>query len=100
MRRVGFLSGLAEGDTVRLAGRADWLVCIEDCFPAEAELELTLAVSDAAPGLDPMTDRLFEAARSELPVVVTAWSSFALFYEPRYWLKIDPPDDVGPALES
>ncbi len=93
-------SGLAHGDTLRLAGRADWLVCIEDCFPAEAEVALTLAVSDAAPGLNPMTEQLFAATRAELPVVDTAWSSFARFKEPWYGLRIDPPDDVGPALES
>jgi len=93
-------TGLADGDTVRLAGRADWLVCIEDCFPAEAELELTLAVSDAAPGLDPMTVPLFETARAELPVVDPAWSSFARFKEPWYGLKIDPPDPLAPVLEA
>ncbi|MCL7969823.1 MAG: thiol:disulfide interchange protein, partial [marine benthic group bacterium] len=42
-------ASLTTGDTVRLAGRADWLVCIEDCFPAEAELELSLPVLDALP---------------------------------------------------
>ncbi|MBK5097163.1 MAG: thiol:disulfide interchange protein, partial [Gemmatimonadetes bacterium] len=92
--------GLAAGDTVRLAGRADWLVCIEDCFPAEAELELTLQISDSSPGLDLMTAPLFETARAELPVVDPAWSSFARFKEPWYGLKIDPPDPLAPVLEA
>jgi thiol:disulfide interchange protein len=92
--------GLAEGDTVQMAGRADWLVCIEDCFPAEAEIELTLEVSEGAPGLNPMTEGLFEAVRADLPLVDTAWSSFARFKEPWFGLKIDPPADVGPVLES
>jgi len=86
--------GLVDGDTVRLAGRADWLVCIEDCFPAEAELAITLPVSDAAPGLDPMTAPLFETGRAELPVVDSTWSSFARFKQPWYGLKIDPPDSL------
>jgi len=92
--------GLANGDTVRLAGRADWLVCIEDCFPAEAELGLTLRISDASPGLDPMTAPLFETARAELPVADPAWSSFARFKEPWYGLKIDPPDPLAAVLEA
>jgi thiol:disulfide interchange protein DsbD len=91
-------SGLSEGDSIRLAGRADWLVCIEDCFPAQAELDLTLPMSDAPPGLDPLTAPSFEAARAALPAADSAWRSFARFKEPWYGLKIDPPDTFGAVL--
>jgi len=92
--------GLAEGDTVRLAGRADWLVCIEDCFPAEADLELDLPVRSTPPELEPLAEDLFASARAELPEAGTRWSSFARFKEPWYGLKIDPPDEFGGLLES
>jgi thiol:disulfide interchange protein/DsbC/DsbD-like thiol-disulfide interchange protein len=93
-------SQFGAGDSLRLAGRADWLVCIEDCFPAEADLELTLPVSDAPPGLDRLTAPLFEAARAEIPGADSSWSSFARFKEPWYGLKIDPPDALGSVMGS
>ncbi len=68
---------IAPGDTVRLEGRADWLVCIEDCFPAEAQLKLPLPVLDAPPRPDPRTAGLFEVARARLPAPGAGWESFA-----------------------
>ena len=85
-------AGLVPGDTVRLAGRADWLVCIEDCFPAEAELALTLPVSEAAPARDPATSALFDEFRGRLPIREPGWQSFARANERFYGLRIDPPD--------
>ncbi len=84
-------AGLAPGDTVRLAGRADWLVCIEDCFPAEAELALTLPVSEAAPARDPANVALFEEFRGRLPIREPGWQSFARANDRFYGLRIDPP---------
>jgi thiol:disulfide interchange protein DsbD len=92
--------GLVEGDTVRLAGRADWLVCIEDCFPAEAELELELPVRSTPPELEPFAENLFTSARAALPAFDTNWKSFARFEEPWYGLEINPPDEFGRRLES
>jgi thiol:disulfide interchange protein DsbD len=92
--------GLAPGDTVSLEGRADWLVCIEDCFPAEAELELALPVRDAPPRLDPLDVRLFETARARLPVSGSEWASVTRANERFFGLRIDPPDEVGPMFEA
>ena len=93
-------TGLAPGDTVFLEGRADWLVCIEDCFPAEAKLELALPVRDAPPRLDPLNVRLFETARGRLPASGSEWASFARANERFFGLRIDPPDEFGPRLEA
>ncbi|MCL7973067.1 MAG: thioredoxin family protein, partial [marine benthic group bacterium] len=93
-------ASLTTGDTVRLAGRADWLVCIEDCFPAEAELELSLPVLDALPRPDPRTAGLFEVARSRLPVPGSGWVSFARANEQFLGLRIDPPDEFSPLFEA
>ena len=85
-------AGLAAGDTVRLAGRADWLVCIEDCFPAEAQLALALPVRDAAPEPDPDTAARFAEARARMPVVDPRWSAEARATEAWIGLRAEPPD--------
>ena len=92
--------GLTAGDTARLAGRADWLVCIEDCFPAEAELELSLPVSDAPPRLNPLTAPLFRAARARLPQSDSGWTSIARANDRFLGLRIDPPQELEPAFEA
>ncbi|MFO7588192.1 MAG: protein-disulfide reductase DsbD family protein [Gemmatimonadota bacterium] len=86
-------AGLVPGDTVRLAGRADWLVCIEDCFPAEAELSLALPVRDAPPGPDPETAAFCARARARMPVADPRWSAEARGTESWIGLRVRPPAD-------
>jgi len=58
---------LKAGTPVTLAAKASWLVCSDVCIPEDANLQLTLAVSAQAGGIDPASSALFTTARSELP---------------------------------
>ncbi len=51
------------GDSLTLAGKADWLVCADICIPESADVDLTLPVQDA----DPAVALLFERTRQQLP---------------------------------
>jgi thiol:disulfide interchange protein/DsbC/DsbD-like thiol-disulfide interchange protein len=91
---------LAPGDSMRLAGRAHWLVCIEDCFPAEAELSLSLPVRAATPEPDPATTAAFADARSRIPGVDPRWTAAARATESWYGLRLEPPADLDAAALS
>ncbi|MEW6272791.1 MAG: thioredoxin family protein [Thermodesulfobacteriota bacterium] len=58
---------LRDGDTLRLAARADWLVCKEDCIPGRADLALELPVSGAPAARDWRSAGAFDEARAKLP---------------------------------
>ncbi len=58
---------LRAGETVRLAARADWLVCKEDCIPGRADLTLDLPVSEAPARSDERWAQAFAEARARLP---------------------------------
>ncbi len=61
------------GTSVTLAGRADWLVCIEICLPAWAEVSVELPVLQHTPQPDPLWTGLFAAARRAMPARVDGW---------------------------
>lgn len=84
-------ASLVPGDTVRLAGRATWLVCIEDCFPAEAELALALPVRNAPPEPDPAAAQRFAEARARMPFVDPRWSVEARATAEWIGLRAAPP---------
>jgi thiol:disulfide interchange protein DsbD len=88
---------LAPGDTVRLSGRADWLVCMEDCFPAEAPLRLDLPVSVSLDSPDDVIDsrsaQLLSTWRARLAARVPDWRATAGETDAGYFLTLLP---VGP----
>ncbi|MGH8017573.1 MAG: protein-disulfide reductase DsbD family protein [Opitutaceae bacterium] len=65
---------LPAGSTVKIAARADWLVCEAVCIPGGADYALELPVASgaandaAAASLDAENAPKFEAARQQLPV--------------------------------
>jgi thiol:disulfide interchange protein DsbD len=77
------------GREVRLAGRVDWLECLEACIPGRAELSLTLPVRTAsAPGPHAA---LFEQARRRLPVKDAGWAFAARPGGEGFLLDVRPP---------
>lgn len=79
---------LRPGETLRLAARADWLVCKEDCIPGEAELTLALPVSDASPPPRSRWAPLFDAMRALLPRSAPALQVAAFRHEERLELRL------------
>ena len=70
-------AGLAAGQPVRLAARADWLECKEICLPGKAELELTLPVAADEPKPSEHA-ALFARSRARMPGDAAAWKVRAL----------------------
>lgn len=58
-------TGLAAGQTLDLAARADWLICSDVCIPGGADLKLSLPVKDSA-GPSKFS-ALFAATRQLIP---------------------------------
>jgi thiol:disulfide interchange protein DsbD len=67
---------LADGTTVVLAARADWLVCKEVCIPEGADLTLSLPVAATAIP-DPRWSGAIAAAQSALPRPLAGWQATA-----------------------
>jgi thiol:disulfide interchange protein DsbD len=77
------------GREVRLAGRVDWLECLEACIPGKAELALTLPVRPAsAPGPHAA---LFAEARRRLPMKDAGWRFAARPGGDGFLLDVRPP---------
>jgi thiol:disulfide interchange protein DsbD len=64
---------IVPGSSVTLDGRADWLVCIEICLPAWAELSLALPVQGRAPEADLLWSDVFATTRAAMPAHVEGW---------------------------
>ena len=65
---------LADGSTVTLAARAEWLVCKEVCIPEGADLTLSMAVAPSA-SLDPRWGSAIVAAQAALPRPLAGWQA-------------------------
>jgi thiol:disulfide interchange protein DsbD len=77
------------GREVRIAGRVDWLECLEACVPGKAELSLTLPVrGEARPGPQAA---LFSRFRPRLPAKDPAWRFSASLAGPVLSLGLRPP---------
>lgn len=60
---------------VQLAAKAKWLVCKDICIPGEADLSLTLPLSDATPEADAAWRGAFAKARAQLPRATPDWDA-------------------------
>lgn len=63
---------LPVGKSVTLAGKVRWLVCKEECIPGDAELSLTLPVTNDVPQPSAWTEA-FARARAQLPLETSEW---------------------------
>ncbi|MCZ6572151.1 MAG: protein-disulfide reductase DsbD family protein [Planctomycetota bacterium] len=68
------------GDVVRIAAKVDWQICEEICILGEAELELPVRVSKAAPEVDDRWRELFARTRRALPQAPPAGRVSAAVY--------------------
>ena len=91
---------LSPGSEVRLAARADWLVCEETCLPARDSVSTTLAVRDSAP---PAADRWregFRETRRSLPRPADGWRFRVADRPDALVLGITPPASWDGGLEG
>ncbi|MEO8675500.1 MAG: thioredoxin family protein [Casimicrobiaceae bacterium] len=78
------------GRDVKVAARADWLVCKETCIPEGADLTLTLPVANAAEP-DPRWGKAIAAAKAALPQPLAGWQVVAEGRGATIALKLVPP---------
>ncbi len=64
-------ASLKPGETIALRAKAEWLMCKDTCVPGEAEVFLTLPVTDQTPATDKTLSAAF--ARLPLPQPPTGW---------------------------
>jgi thiol:disulfide interchange protein len=86
---------LVPGTTVTLAGHVDYVVCEEECIPAEAELKLTLPVRAGELQTNTRWQHAFSLARSRLPVSADGWQAGASASVGGYRLALQPPAGVS-----
>ncbi len=83
---------LAPGQTLRLAARADWLICKDVCIPGGADLQLALPVrTDAQPSRHAA---LFAATRARIPQPATLESASATIEAARIRIAYKSPSAV------
>ncbi|MCY4200143.1 MAG: thioredoxin family protein [Gammaproteobacteria bacterium] len=86
-----------EGGKVRIAGRADWLVCDDKvCIPERAEVELVLPKGSGEQNL--VTRAEFAAARALQPLPAN-WRATYSINEERVRFSIDLPQSLGNVSE-
>ncbi len=91
----------AFSDTVlRVAARAEWLVCKDVCIPESAAVGFQLPVAPIAALADPRTAPLFAAARAALPGSLPAWTATASAADGRLRIALRAPVGIpAPAGE-
>jgi thiol:disulfide interchange protein/DsbC/DsbD-like thiol-disulfide interchange protein len=96
---------LEPGSTVKLTGKANWLVCqTESCVPGRAELELVMQVEGTQPHPDSRWIEQFVEARSRMPLPlddwkVTAWNT-TVDSEPRIIVELIAPEGLDPQFQD
>lgn len=83
------------GAAVKLAAKADWLVCRETCFPESADLVLTLPVANTAER-DARHGKAIAAARAALPRPLVGWQVNAVANGAKLLLSVTPPAGADP----
>ena len=83
---------LAPVGTVPLEAFVEWLICLEVCLPAFAELRVEVPVSAEDPQPDSRWAGLFHDTRASLPVPVEGWIMEAEATEGGYRLSVWPGD--------
>ena len=63
------------GSKADFSATAKWLVCSDICIPGEAELTLSVPVSDAPPQPDAAWSGAFEKARAQIPRAAPDWDA-------------------------
>ena len=82
---------LAPGRSVTLKAAAAWLMCKDVCVPGDANLDLTLPVSDAPPQPDPQWGARLAAARDQLPRDPAGWRLAASRTDTAVTFTVEPP---------
>ncbi len=90
---------LPVGKPVTLAGKVRWLVCKEECIPGDAELSLTLPVTNDVPQPSPWTEA-FSRTRAQLPLATSEWKLRAALDGDHLVLLLMPPAGAEPLTEA
>lgn len=80
---------LTPGSTVKLAAKAEWLMCMDVCMPGDAKLELDLPVAAAA-AIDANWTKAFADTRTKLPDTSTGWKVAASHDDKNVTLRLTP----------
>ncbi|MDT0630861.1 protein-disulfide reductase DsbD family protein [Rubrivirga litoralis] len=95
-----FLSRVAvppdfEGDSLRLAGTVDYLICADVCLPATEEVSLAVPIAGAT-----VRTGALDAARAALPTKGAGWTAAAAATDGGYALTLAPPDAWAGSLDG
>lgn len=71
-------ANLQAGDTVRLAGKASWMVCAKTCHPGFGDVTLELPVNQEAAAHDEKWRARFEQERARVARSTDAWKATAV----------------------
>jgi thiol:disulfide interchange protein len=83
-------NNLTPGTSVTLRAKADWLMCAEVCMPGDADLELTLPVTQEPPAEDRTGAWFHQEAASTLPQPLTGWTLTASRADARFVVRLAP----------
>ncbi len=97
---VGPPPDLDEGSTVRIAARADWVVCEEICLPASADLELELPVRAGPPRPDTEWAAAIARTRKVLPAAAPEWEFRAWRDAVGFVLEFEAPEAAARHAEG
>ncbi len=86
---------LAPGTAVRIAARADWLMCEDVCIPGNADVAVTLSVAGEPAKPDPTWSEKIRATIAALPRPDVAWKVVATQDGKIVRLQVTPTDPAA-----
>lgn len=84
---------LAPGESVRLAGATDFLVCADICLPASGAVSLELPVASGPPEPDPDWGATVADTRARIPGAPEGWRTRAWTTDEGYVFEVAPGAD-------
>ena len=71
-------ASLKPGETVRLEGKASWMVCARTCHPGFGDVSLELSVKNETPAFDDKWRAMFDQERGRVARPTDAWKASAV----------------------
>jgi thiol:disulfide interchange protein DsbD len=93
-------ASLPAGKSITLKALAKWLVCKEECVPAQADLTLSLPVSDAETVAASQWNSAFAKTRAALPSLPAGWAVAAERGTKSIVLRVQPPAGTNIVTEG
>lgn len=98
--KINVSENVKSDQNIKLKVKAEWLVCKVECYPGEADLELSLPISNDNPVTETNWVEAFAKTRAGLSLMSSDWKFNAIKNDSTVILYMTPPANYNDFLSS